>query len=58
MYPNGDEERNGSNHISLYLVKAEDENATTSEVNVWFTFLVYDTLKDRYMTFQGNQTNS
>ncbi|XP_022146379.1 ubiquitin carboxyl-terminal hydrolase 12-like [Momordica charantia] len=52
MYPTGDVKRNGSHdHISLYLVKAEDD-IPTSEVNVVFTFLVYDSLKDKYLAVQ------
>lgn len=39
--------RNGSAHISLYLVSADDNIlSTNSEVNVVFTFLVYDILKE------------
>lgn len=47
-----------SDHISLYLVRVENNIlSTTSEVNVVFTFLVYDTLRGKYLTVQGNQTS-
>ncbi|XP_022146381.1 ubiquitin carboxyl-terminal hydrolase 13-like [Momordica charantia] len=54
VYPNGDVKRNGSDHISLYLVKAED-GIPTSEVNVVFTFLVYDNLNDKYLAVQDEK---
>ncbi|CAK9311448.1 unnamed protein product [Citrullus colocynthis] len=56
LYPNGDVKRNGSAHISLYLVSADDNIlSTNSEVNVVFTFLVYDILKDKYLTVQDGK---
>ncbi|XP_022146385.1 uncharacterized protein LOC111015613 [Momordica charantia] len=54
LYPNGNEKRNGSGHISLYLVMAgNDILSTVSGVNVVFTLLVYDKLRDKYLTVQG-----
>lgn len=56
MYPNGDEKRNASDYISLYLVTAEDDILSiTSEINVVFRFLVYDSIRDKYSVVQGNQ---
>ncbi|XP_022146383.1 uncharacterized protein LOC111015611 [Momordica charantia] len=56
LYPNGDKNRNGSGYISLYLVTAEDEIVSaTSEVNVVLTFLVYDSLRDKYLAIQDGK---
>ncbi|XP_022146382.1 uncharacterized protein LOC111015610 [Momordica charantia] len=48
VYPSGDVKRNGSNHISLYLVTAEDD-IPTLDLTVVFTILVYDNLRDNYL---------
>ncbi|KAL0541695.1 hypothetical protein IC582_021750 [Cucumis melo] len=56
LYPNGDQRRDVSDHISLYLVRVENNIlSTTSEVNVVFTFLVYDTLRGKYLTVQDEK---
>ncbi|XP_008465935.2 uncharacterized protein LOC103503506 isoform X1 [Cucumis melo] len=56
LYPNGDRRRDVSDHISLYLVRVENNIlSTTSEVNVVFTFLVYDTLRGKYLTVQDEK---
>ncbi|THG20563.1 hypothetical protein TEA_005203 [Camellia sinensis var. sinensis] len=53
VYPNGDKERNGERHISLYLVIAETGKLPLGwEVNVRFTLFEYDHIQDKYMTFQ------
>ncbi|XP_028055710.1 uncharacterized protein LOC114259874 [Camellia sinensis] len=54
-YPNGDEERNGEEYISLYLVIAETNNLPPGwEVNVSFKLFVYHEIQDKYMTIQGS----
>uniref|UniRef100_A0A0A0KND8 MATH domain-containing protein n=1 Tax=Cucumis sativus TaxID=3659 RepID=A0A0A0KND8_CUCSA len=56
LYPNGDQRRDVSDHISLYLVMVGDNIlSTTSEVNAVFTFLVYDTLRGKYLTVQDGK---
>ncbi|XP_038874970.1 uncharacterized protein LOC120067490 [Benincasa hispida] len=56
LYPNGDFKRNVANHISLYLVSAEDEISSSGlEIKVMIKFLVYDNLKDRYWTIQDGK---
>ncbi|CAL5359405.1 unnamed protein product [Camellia sinensis] len=53
VYPNGDKERNGERHISLYLVIAETSKLPLGwEVNVRFTMFEYDHIQDKNMTFQ------
>ncbi|CAK9163534.1 unnamed protein product [Ilex paraguariensis] len=54
LYPNGDEKRNGKDHISLYLaISATDTLPLNWEVNVKFDFLVYDRNLDKYRTIQN-----
>ncbi|XP_028070182.1 uncharacterized protein LOC114272668 isoform X1 [Camellia sinensis] len=53
LHPNGDKERNGEGHISLYLVIAETSDLPLGwEVNVNFKLFVYDQIQDKYMTIQ------
>ncbi|KAL7187940.1 hypothetical protein ACSBR1_037891 [Camellia fascicularis] len=53
LHPNGDKERNGEGHISLYLVIVETSDLPLGwEVNVNFKLFVYDQIQDKYMTIQ------
>ncbi|XP_021292614.1 uncharacterized protein LOC110422911 isoform X2 [Herrania umbratica] len=49
LYPWGDEKRNGSHHISLYLKSMEYYKV---EINALVIFFVYDQLKDKYWSIQ------
>ncbi|XP_022775874.1 uncharacterized protein LOC111317724 [Durio zibethinus] len=59
LYPSGDQERNGSNHISLYLKIMYPP----PEMNALLIFFIYDQLKDKYLSIQDvevrqfNKTN-
>ncbi|KAI7994466.1 Ubiquitin carboxyl-terminal hydrolase 12 [Camellia lanceoleosa] len=54
LYPNGDKQRKGKGHISLYLLIAETSNLPVGwEVNVSFKLFVYNHIQDKYLTFQG-----
>ncbi|GMQ03968.1 hypothetical protein CsSME_00049562 [Camellia sinensis var. sinensis] len=53
LYPNGDKEREGEGHISVYLVIVETRNLPLGwEVNVNFKLFVYNQIQDKYMTIQ------
>lgn len=53
LYPRGDKERNGEEHISLYLAIADRDNLPLGwEVNVNFKLFVFDQIQDKYMTVQ------
>lgn len=53
LYPNGDEERGGKGHISLYLAITDTDGLPLGwEVNVSFKFLIFDQTRDKYLTIQ------
>ncbi|XP_058189027.1 protein RESTRICTED TEV MOVEMENT 3-like isoform X1 [Rhododendron vialii] len=53
LYPRGDKERNGEEHISLYLAIADRDNLPLGwEVNVNFKLFVFDQIQDKYITVQ------
>ncbi|KAM7474843.1 hypothetical protein LguiB_022086 [Lonicera macranthoides] len=53
LYPDGDKKRDGSGHISLYLVLADPNNLPLGlEVIVLFKLFVYDQIRDNYLTIQ------
>ncbi|KAK9266505.1 hypothetical protein L1049_012560 [Liquidambar formosana] len=53
LYPSGNKKSNGDKHISLYLMMAETNNLPLGwEVNAFFTFFVYDQIRDKYLTIQ------
>ncbi|CAL5436108.1 unnamed protein product [Camellia sinensis] len=55
LYPNGDKQRKGKGHISLYLLIAETSNLPVGwEVNVSFKLFVYNHIQDKYLTFQDD----
>ncbi|KAM7474842.1 hypothetical protein LguiB_022085 [Lonicera macranthoides] len=58
LYPDGDKKRNGTGHISLYLVLAETNNLPLgSELNVVFKFFVYDQIRDKYLIIEDVSKN-
>ncbi|MCD9638681.1 hypothetical protein HAX54_022803 [Datura stramonium] len=58
LYPNGDEERGGKGHISLYLAITDTDGLPLGwEVNVSFKFLIFDQTRDKYLTIQGPVTD-
>ncbi|KAM7482318.1 hypothetical protein LguiB_006901 [Lonicera macranthoides] len=53
LYPNGDKNRGGSGHISLYLVLSETNALRLGlEVHASFRFFVYDQIRDDYLVIQ------
>ncbi|XP_060210323.1 ubiquitin C-terminal hydrolase 13-like [Lycium barbarum] len=53
LYPNGDQERGGKGHISLYLAITNTEALPLGwEVNVSFKFLLFDQARDKYLTIR------
>ncbi|KAJ4958074.1 hypothetical protein NE237_025185 [Protea cynaroides] len=53
LYPNGNKDRNGEGHISLWLEMVETNSFPTGwEVHVLFRFLVLDQLRDNYLVIQ------
>jgi hypothetical protein len=54
LYPNGNKNNNGTGHISLYLeIAATDAFSLGWEVNVNIRFIVFDQIRDKYLTIQG-----
>lgn len=54
LYPNGNKKSGVKGHISLYLAMSETNHLPLCwEVNVSFKFLVYDQIRDKYLTLQG-----
>ncbi|XP_048493186.1 uncharacterized protein LOC104905076 [Beta vulgaris subsp. vulgaris] len=49
VYPNGNEEEDGEDHLSLY-VKMVDKLSPGISVNVALRFLIYDQIRDNYLT--------
>lgn len=60
LYPNGNTEENGANHISLYLKMCDTQSLTKGwKVHVDVKFLAYDHIANNYVIFQdvdGNRT--
>jgi hypothetical protein len=57
LYPNGDKERNGSNHISLYLSITDTQNLPSGwEVEADFSLFVYNSLIRKYQTYKLENT--
>ncbi|XP_010265553.1 PREDICTED: probable inactive serine/threonine-protein kinase fnkC [Nelumbo nucifera] len=56
LYPNGNKNRNGNDHISLYLAISEANSLPPGwKVNVLLRLFIFDQLQDRYLTLQdGN----
>ncbi|KAI8532620.1 hypothetical protein RHMOL_Rhmol11G0227400 [Rhododendron molle] len=55
LYANGNKKRNVTEHISLYLAIADTEALPPGwEVNVSFKLFLFDHIRDRYLTIQGN----
>ncbi|XP_052206463.1 MATH domain and coiled-coil domain-containing protein At3g58270-like isoform X3 [Diospyros lotus] len=53
LYPNGDEERNGNGHISLYLVIRDTNSLPPGwEVYVQFKLFAFNHIQDKYLTVQ------
>ncbi|KAJ0935355.1 putative ubiquitinyl hydrolase 1 [Helianthus annuus] len=53
LYPNGNNEENGANHISLYVVLCDTESCSKVwEACVDVCFFVYDHIHQNYVTFQ------
>lgn len=54
MYPNGNKEEKGDNHISLYLIICDTESLEKGwKVHVDVKFFVYDHIAHNYVIFQG-----
>ncbi|KAJ9551989.1 hypothetical protein OSB04_016034 [Centaurea solstitialis] len=61
LYPNGNEEEKGANHISLYLIICDTKSLPKGwEVYVDVNFFIYDHMQHNYANFQdivnGNRT--
>ena len=55
LYPNGNEEENGADHISLYVIICGTESLPKGwEVYVDVNFFIYDHMQHKYASFQGN----
>ncbi|KAL9691341.1 hypothetical protein QQ045_011762 [Rhodiola kirilowii] len=55
IYPNGDEKVGVKNHISLYLVAADDDDIDDSVefgISATFKMFVFDHLRDNFLTIQ------
>ncbi|XP_059654713.1 uncharacterized protein LOC132301480 [Cornus florida] len=51
--PNGNQKRNGKDHISLYLVISDTDNLPCGwEVNVNFKLFVFDHIRDKYLSVE------
>ncbi|OMO82400.1 TRAF-like family protein [Corchorus olitorius] len=56
LYPEGDKQRNGDGHISLYLRLEDIQNLEPGwEVDALLTFFVFN--KDQFMSIQGGRSN-
>ncbi|XP_038684602.1 uncharacterized protein LOC119984632 isoform X1 [Tripterygium wilfordii] len=54
FYPNGSENADSDDYISLYLVIKETEKLPACwEVNATFRFFVFDHIRDKYLTIEG-----
>ncbi|KVI10825.1 MATH-like protein, partial [Cynara cardunculus var. scolymus] len=54
LYPNGNEEEYGNDHISLYLVICDTQSLARGwEVHVYFKILIFDHIRHNYLTIQG-----
>ncbi|EXB29483.1 Ubiquitin carboxyl-terminal hydrolase 12 [Morus notabilis] len=50
IYPNGDKNKDGQDHISMYLEMVETSSLPAGwEVNAIFNFFVFDQLRDKYV---------
>ncbi|OMO72288.1 TRAF-like family protein [Corchorus olitorius] len=59
LYPEGDKQRNGDDHISLYL-RIEDHFQNLEpgwEVDALLTFFLFNYNKDQFMSIQGGRLN-
>ncbi|KAI3497388.1 hypothetical protein L1887_39958 [Cichorium endivia] len=56
LYPNGNEEEEGKNHISLYLILC-DTKSLVGGLMVDVKFFVYDHIRENYVTFQDVDGN-
>ncbi|XP_045789205.1 uncharacterized protein LOC123884202 [Trifolium pratense] len=53
LYPNGNSNSNGKDHVSLYLAIVDPENFTGGwEINVNFKLFVFDAINNNYLTMQ------
>ncbi|XP_047333322.1 uncharacterized protein LOC124936843 isoform X2 [Impatiens glandulifera] len=56
IHPNGNNEKGGKDHISIYLNLVETSSLGPGwEVNVYFNFLVYDQLRDKYFSIPDSK---
>lgn len=54
VYPNGNKEEYGNDHISIYLVICDTKSLVKGwEVHVYFKILIYDHIRHNYLTIQG-----
>ncbi|KAI3770001.1 hypothetical protein L6452_01119 [Arctium lappa] len=54
LYPNGNEEEYGKDHISLYLIICDTKRLEKGwEVHVYFKILIFDHIRHNYLTIQG-----
>ncbi|CAI9302998.1 unnamed protein product [Lactuca saligna] len=58
LYPNGNKEEKGDNHISLYLIICDTESLEKGwKVHVDVNFFVYDHIAHNYVIFQDDEGN-
>ncbi|KAL7584669.1 hypothetical protein Lser_V15G44482 [Lactuca serriola] len=58
LYPNGNKEEKGDNHISLYLIICDTESLEKGwKVHVDVKFFVYDHIAHNYVIFQDDDRN-
>ncbi|XVF85665.1 hypothetical protein PTKIN_Ptkin17bG0134500 [Pterospermum kingtungense] len=56
LYPEGDKQRNGANHISLSLeILGTEKLSPAWEIHALLNFFVYDHNKDQYISFQDGK---
>ena len=54
LYPEGDKERNGGDHISLYLEIVDIQNLGGAwEIDALLNFFVFDHREYKYVSIQG-----
>ncbi|KAM3759523.1 hypothetical protein ACB098_01G126600 [Castanea mollissima] len=56
IYPNGNKDKNVTEHISLYLaIEAADLRPPGWEVHAIFRFFLYDQIRDNYLTIEDTK---
>ena len=59
LYPKGNAKSDVNDHISLYLVIANTEDLGRGwEVFVSFKFFVFDHIRDKFLTIEGNSCHA